>query len=242
MSARAPVAVVLAAGLGSRLQSVHADAPKGFVEIGGAPIIQRSVDALHRAGIREFVIVVGWMANHYRRWAAAQPSPIVCVDNTEYATTGSLRSLLIGCAGVQGRDVVIVESDLLYEPRAASMLLAAPSPDSLLASGFTKSGDEVWVFGSDHRLEQLSKQPWRDRTPMGELVGLTRLSADTVSALSHAARELPASAHYEDGLNAVAARQNIALLHVPDLAWCEIDDEHHLQRARTVVWPRLTHS
>jgi 2-aminoethylphosphonate-pyruvate transaminase len=241
MSARASVAVVLAAGLGSRLQSVHSQAPKGFVDVGGEPIIQRSLDALHAAGIHEFIIVVGWMADHYRRWAATQSLSITCVENAEYAMTGSLASLMVGCAGIPDRDIVIVESDLLYDPRAAAMLLTAPSRDTLLASGFTKSGDEVWVYGTDHLLEQLSKQPLLDRIPVGELVGLTRLSAETVRALSVAARLLPASVHYEDGLNAVAATHNIALLVVPDLAWCEIDDEHHLERARTLVWPRITH-
>jgi 2-aminoethylphosphonate-pyruvate transaminase len=237
----APVGIVLAAGLGSRLQSVHSAAPKGFVEIGGAPIIQRSLAALRAAGVREFVIVAGWMSDHYRDWAAGDPS-IALVENADYATTGSLRSLLIGCAAAPGRDVVAVESDLLYESRAAELLLSAPSPDTLLASGFTGSGDEVWVYGADDRLEHLSKTPWNGREALGELVGLTRLSAATVAQLTLAARELPASAHYEDGLNAVAPHRTIALLHVPDLVWCEIDDEQHLQRARSNVWPRILES
>lgn len=235
----APVAVVLAAGLGSRLQSVHSAAPKGFVEIAGVPIIQRSLDALRAAGVREVVIVVGWMAEHYRNWVATQSSSIVCVDNAAYATTGSLRSLLLGCAAVQGRDVVIVESDLLYEPRAAAMLLAAPSPDTMLVSGFTKSADEVWVYGGADRLEHLSKTAWGDRRALGELVGLTRLSAATVEAMRDAASDLPASAHYEDGLNAVATARAVSLLVAADLAWCETDDEQHLERARSTVWPRI---
>jgi 2-aminoethylphosphonate-pyruvate transaminase len=235
---REPVAVVLAAGLGSRLQAVHSAAPKGFVEIDGMPIIARSLNSLRQAGISEFVIVVGWMANHYRNWAA-NDSSISCVENAEYATTGSLRSLMIGCAGVPGRDVVVVESDLLYDPRGAAALVSAPSADTLLASGFTQSGDEVWVYGTDNRLEHLSKTTWNDRAAIGELVGLTRLSAATIAELTTAAKGLAASAHYEDGLNAIAARRRIDLLHLTNLAWCEIDDEYHLERARTIVWPRI---
>jgi 2-aminoethylphosphonate-pyruvate transaminase len=238
---REPVAVVLAAGLGSRLQSVHATAPQGFVEIDGVPIIQRSVDALRAAGIREFVIVVGWMANHYREWAA-NDSAITCVENADYATTGSLQSLMIGCSAVPGRDVLVVESDLLYDPSAAAALLSAPSADTLLASGFTSSGDEVWVYGADSRLEHLSKTAWNERVAIGELVGLTRLSTATIAELAAAARELPPSAHYEDGLNAVAGKRIISLLHLNNLAWCEIDDEQHLTRARTLVWPRIPRS
>jgi choline kinase len=242
--AAAPVAVVLAAGLGSRLQSVHSAAPKGFVEIDGVPIIERSLNALRAAGVRDFVIVVGWMAGHYRRWAAGYTADtsIACVENAEYATTGSLQSLMIGCAVVPGRDVVVVESDLLYEPRAAAVLLSASSADTLLMSGLTRSGDEVWVYGANERLEHLSKGSWNGRDALGELVGLTRLSAATIGAMTRAAAELRPSAHYEDGLNAVAASRDIALLHMPGLAWCEIDDEQHLSRARTLVWPKILES
>jgi 2-aminoethylphosphonate-pyruvate transaminase len=234
-----PVAVVLAAGLGSRLHAVHSAMPKGFVEIGGAPIIQRSLAALARAGITEVVLVVGWLGDQYRTWAAALSPPANCVTNADYAITGSLRSLLLGCAAIPGRDVVIVESDLLYEDRAVELLMAAPSTDTLLVSGFTRSGDEVWAYNRKNRLEHLSKSSWCDRLPLGELVGLTRLSAATVAALRRAAADLPASAHYEDGLNVVADGRDITLLHIPDLAWCEIDDEAHLERARTTVWPRI---
>ena len=234
-----PTAIVLAAGLGSRLRSVHAATPKGFVQIGGAPIIQRSVDALTRAGVESIVIVVGWMADMYRDWASSLGPAVTCVPNDDYASTGSLRSLLLGCATVPGGDVVIVESDLLYEARAAELLMAATSPDTMLVSGFTDSGDEVWVYGSNGRLEHLSKTSWDNREPVGELVGLTRLSAATVSAISEAALELPASAHYEDALNVVATTRDISLLRAPDLVWCEIDDEAHLSRARGIVWPRI---
>lgn len=232
--------MILAAGLGSRLQAVHRDEPKGFVDAGGGPIVARSVAALRRAGVREFVIVTGWQAARYRAWCAAECPGAVCVDNPAFATTGSLRSLLIGRAAAPGRDVVVVESDLLYEQRAADAVVRAPARDTILVGGFTGSGDEVWVHGdTDGRLARLTKQAQPGRTPLGELVGLSRLSAPVLDALAAAEPTLPAGAHYEDGLNAVAAARPIALLHLPGLVWCEIDDAAHLARARTAVWPRV---
>ena len=235
----ASVAVVLAAGLGSRLRAVQ-DLPKGFVEIGGEPIIARSVRALRAAGVEEFIFVVGWRAEHYRAWCAAACPGARCVDNADYATTGSLRSLLLGAAAVPGRDVIVVESDLLYEPRAPRLLQAAPDADAILVSGFTASGDEVWAYaGEAGRLRRLTKQREAGPEPLGELVGLTRMSAGLLESLAAAGAALPAGAHYEDGLNAVASQRPIALLKEAGLAWCEIDDPAHLARARTAVWPRI---
>lgn len=237
-----PVAVILAAGLGSRLQAVHSAKPKGFVEVEGLPIIARSVAALQRAGIREFVFVVGWQKQAYELWCAVECPGAVCVENADYTTTGSLRSLLLGSAAVPGRDILLVESDLLYEQRAPDLLLASPSADTVLISDFTRSRDEVWVYaapGEPSRLAHLTKQRAGGSEPVGELVGLSRVSAALLAQLRRAAESLSPAAHYEDGFNAVAERHSISLLRVPGLAWCEIDDAAHLERARGSIWPRI---
>lgn len=240
VSSSPPVAIVLAAGLGARLRAVQAERPKGFVEIGGEPLVARSVAALRDAGIRDFVFVVGWRAEFYRDWLAAALPGARCVPNADYAATGSLRSLRLGAAAAPGRDVLVVESDLLYEAGAPARLLAEPPGDVLLTSGFTRSGDEVWVYAEPAgRLRRLDKQAWEGRTPAGELVGLTRLTAATMARLAAAAAALPAAAHYEDGLNAICAEIPVRLRHEPGLVWCEIDDPAHLERARREIWPRL---
>lgn len=226
--------------MGSRLQTVHRGKPKGFVSVGDEPLIAHSLRALRRAGVRELVLVVGWQGDVYRAWAAAAWPGVTCVENPEFATTGSLRSLLLGCEAAPGRDVLVVESDLLYEPRAVETLFAAPSPDTVLLSSFTGSGDEVWAYARPSgRLARLTKVRADGVEPAGELVGLCRVSAALVQRLAAAAATLPASAHYEDALTAVSGEHPIALLRIDDLAWCEIDDPQHLDRARRLVWPRV---
>ena len=201
----------------------------------------RSVEALQRAGVSEFVFVVGWRGEIYREWCARECSAAVCVENPAYATTGSLSSLLIGAAVAPERNLIVVESDLLYEQRAPDLLLSATDMDTVLISGFTRSRDEVWAYESaPNRLARLTKRREEEvGEPVGELVGLTRMSASLIRDLGTAARTMAATAHYEDGLNAVAAARAITLLPVPDLAWCEIDDPAHLVRARDAVWPRI---
>jgi len=237
-AAASVTAVILAAGLGERLRPVQVDEPKGFIAIGGGAIIARSLMQLTAAGVRDIVLVAGWRQESYRALLAAQFPAVRLAINPDYATTGSLASLLIGYKGVAG-DVLVVESDLLYESRALAALLAAPGRSTLLASGPTGSGDEVWVYAREARLAHLSKQAWGGAPRVGELVGLTRLSGELMQALGGAADRLSAAAHYEDGLNAVCAQQTVDILCLDDLAWCEIDDAAQLARARNEIWPRI---
>ncbi len=55
-------AVLLAAGAGSRM----GHRPKCLLELDGEPLIRRLIQALHRAGIHEVVVVLGHYAEHIR--------------------------------------------------------------------------------------------------------------------------------------------------------------------------------
>ena len=55
-------AVVLAAGRGTRMREMTADLPKPMLEVRGKPVLQYIVEGLRDAGVRKFLIVVGYRA------------------------------------------------------------------------------------------------------------------------------------------------------------------------------------
>lgn len=222
--------VILAAGLGSRLGH---NRPKGLLAPVDETLVQRSIRLLQEAGLGPVTLVVGHMAEHYQKL----PEAPLCLTNADYATTGSLRSLLIAHRHLQD-DLVVLESDLVYEPRALERLLACPQPNVILASGFTGAGDEVYVDAPGARLRNLSK----DRaafTPMGEFVGINRFSHQLLQALESWGESHP-EAHYEsDGLVALCDRHPVHVELIADLIWCEVDDPEHWRRCQTEIYPRL---
>ena len=55
-------AVVLAAGRGTRMREMTAELPKPMLEVHGKPVLQHIVEGLRDAGVREFLIIVGYRA------------------------------------------------------------------------------------------------------------------------------------------------------------------------------------
>ena len=234
-------AVILAAGLGSRLKDHTEDQPKGFIEIDGQSLIERSMKSLLRAGFTDIIIGTGYLHDHFE--LLKQKYPVTTFRSVDYATTGSMYTLYVLRHLIKS-PFLLLESDLLYDPAALRFLLEDHLEDIILASGATNSGDEVFIQASaDNKLQQMSK----DRTTLkhisGELVGITKLSVATLARMcafseTHYNKGNRAL-HYEDALVGVAASHPIHVKVVEELAWCEIDDDNHLSRALNLIYPKL---
>src|SRR5436189_3311763 len=55
-------AVVLAAGRGTRMRQLTAELPKPMIEVRGKPVLQHIVEGLRDAGVRRFLIIIGYRA------------------------------------------------------------------------------------------------------------------------------------------------------------------------------------
>jgi len=233
--------------MGTRLRSVVDARPKGLIAIDGETLVGRSVRVLREAGISDVTIVAGYCAGQYDRFAAQQPD-VHTVLNERFASSGSMASLaraLDAGEADDARDVLVLESDIVYEPRAMTAILSSPSSDATLLSGPTGAGDEVWVCAPGGRLQTMSKRAADLPGIAGEFVGITRLSSEGARAMRRAFTAFVARCGHErmdyetEALVAVGAERAIAAVLVADLLWGEIDDERHFTRVTELVWPRL---
>ncbi len=235
-------AVILAAGRGTRLAGHTGDLPKGFLKLGVRSIIEESIDRLTQAGIDDILIVTGHVATHYEALAARQPGLIRTVHNPRFAESGSMYSLYCAKPAID-RAFLLLESDLVYEPRALTCLLAGSAADAILISGPTQAGDEVYVEVQAGALRGMSKDRTQLASVAGELVGISRISPALYARMcAIAERAFAASLHYDyetDCLVAAGREQAIACPLIPDLVWGEIDDPAHLDRVRATVYPEV---
>jgi 2-aminoethylphosphonate-pyruvate transaminase len=236
-------AVVLAAGLGSRLKSRTSQQPKGFLELNGASLIARSCHQLARHGIEQIFIGTGHLAEAYEIFAAGfREATVRCVRSDRYATTGSMYTLYVLKSVLDGA-FLLLESDLLYESRALQALLSAPAEDVILASGFTGSGDEVYLeLDAQSNLVALSKNKEKLSKADAELVGINKLSLETYHLACDVLEEKLANEprfDYEHALAEVSRKHPIQVLKEEQLVWCEIDNEDQLTRATNFILPQL---
>lgn len=241
MNSNLTTGVILAAGLGSRLKDRTKQMPKGFIEVDGQSLIERSVATLLAAGVDRIIIGTGYLHEHFD--ALRGKYPIETFRNTEYSTTGSMYTLY-ELRHLINAPFLLLESDLLYENAAIDYLSNDPRENIILASGATHSGDEVYIQASaENQLQQMSKDRATLTHVTGELVGITKLSVQALEAMSSFAEVQFNNGNqmlnYEDALVGIADVQNIHVKVIEELVWCEIDDENHLSRALKFVYPKI---
>ncbi|MCM0650589.1 phosphocholine cytidylyltransferase family protein [Clostridium swellfunianum] len=237
-------AVILAAGLGSRLKEKTKYMPKGFLTIEDKAIVLRSIDKLIEAGINRLVIGTGYHSEYYEELALKNPL-IECVKNEEFASTGSMYTLY-NLQSKINEDFLLLESDILYDKHGLDELLKDRRANVILASGKTNSNDEVYIEADkDNKLVNMSKKSEQLQSIYAELVGITKVSNDMYKEMCrYTANELEKNRKfdYESVIVAVSKKMDVYVNKLEDYAWCEIDDDTHLNRALNSIFPKIKES
>ena len=234
-------AVIVAGGLGSRFGGRTEAMPKGFIEIEGEAIVERSVRKLIANGVERIIIGTGHCSEWYDRLAKKYPC-IVTVRNDDYAKTSSMGTLAV-CAPLVTGDFFLLESDLIYDAVGLKVLANDARENVILASGPTNSKDEVYLETDENGvLKNVSKNRSEISSVAGELVGITKLGKKTLDEMTaYYRKDFPAhiKIDYEQVLKAVAQQTPVYVRTVQYYAWTEIDDEAMFTRAIETIWPRI---
>ena len=182
------IGVILAAGLAKRLRPLTDTKPKCLLKVGERTLLERTVDAMHQAGITEFLVVTGYRGEMIREFLTTHYPQVTIqyLDNVDYEHNNNIYSLWMACQKVRGCDFLLMDSDILCDP--AAVVRIAQEQTAALAVNRHELGEEEMkvVVDSDNRITEISKT-CRPEDAMGESVGIEKITADYSEAL---AREL----------------------------------------------------
>lgn len=232
------IAVIMAAGMGTRFGQMTEKIPKGFIPYNGIPMVVRSIRTLIDCGIDRIIIGTGYKKEEYESLAKDYPQ-IECVFSPRYAETNSMYTLY-NCRDAIGRnDFILLESDLVFEKKAITSLMECPYESAMLITPVTKFQDQYYVEMNDKcQLVNCSTDKTKIN-PSGELVGIHKIGSEffriLVDEYDKIVQEKP-KLGYEFQLLDVSKRiRPMNVLKVDGLQWYEIDDINDLDFAQKNV-------
>ena len=232
-------AIILAAGTASRLRPLTDSPPKCLLKIGGRSLLQRSIDALTANGISEIVIVTGYLHEQIESFVGRQYPGlrVTYIYNKEYSTTNNIYSLWLARPEADGEDVLLLDSDLLYDPAILNRVMACSHSNVLTLIRHPLGEEEMKVVTDEQgSILEISKT-CNPALAAGESLGIERMSKSYTTALYRElalmiGREGLSNIFYERAFERLIPQgHTFRVLDVSDLFSCELDTVEDFENA-----------
>jgi N-acetyl-alpha-D-muramate 1-phosphate uridylyltransferase len=162
-------AIVLAAGLGTRMRPYNGQIPKPLVAVGGKSLIDYGLDRLADAGVEQAVVNVHHLADAVERHLATRRKPLIVISDEREELLGTGGGIAKALPQLGDAPFFLVNSDTLwldgvkpnftrlaeiFDPNSMdALLLLAPTTGSL---GYEGRGDYAML--PDGRLRRRIEQ------------------------------------------------------------------------------------
>ena len=140
-------AIMLAAGKGSRLGKYTKDNTKCMLNVHGKTLLERAIDALLEANIKDFIIVLGYKGENVKKYIKEKELDkkinITYIDNNVYDITNNIYSLYLAKDYLVKDDTILLESDLIYDTSIVKKLVDSKYESAALIAKY-----EEWMDGT----------------------------------------------------------------------------------------------
>lgn len=242
-------AVILAAGQGTRIRSVHGEHPKCLIEVDDSTILDRQLEALSMAGINEVAIVVGYekeqVVAHVISRERRYNQRIHFIENPAFALTNNIYSLWLAIDWLRGDSFVVLNADVIFDPGILENAVHPDAPISMIVDPLWRNETMKVVIEGDRVTRMSKKIPEEEFS--GTYIGITVFSKSMQERFLRRLNDFISAGRVNDFFNVAVQELADEGVHVgytstEGLAWAEIDDPLDLTFAQQTVFPNLAPS
>ena len=173
-------ALIIAAGLGSRLKKHTENLPKCMLDFGGKTLLQRQLEAYKNSGVENISLIRGYKKEKIKY------KGIKYFENTDYRNNNILNSIFYAEKVING-NIIISYSDILFDSSVVQRTLESNHDISVVVDidwrGYYVgrkdhpiSEAENVIFNSNNEVEKIGKINKGNQEVHGEFIGMIKLS------------------------------------------------------------------
>lgn len=239
-------ALILAAGIGSRLGDITKELPKCLVPVAGKPILEYQLDALLANGITDVALVLGYKKEKILTFIESKEKykhiTFTFALNPEYATTNSSYSYWQARSLVGQEPYIHLNCDMVLFPPLIKQLKESPFDNAILVDRNVKldaSMEQVILEKDDkgHRIVKMDKANLPGA--MGRGSGMAKLSPTAVVVMKERVAGFVAKGdknqHCHGLMRHALTQVPFYALDASDLLFREINTQEELKEAEEVI-------
>lgn len=151
-------ALILAAGMGTRLKPITDFKPKCMVEINGKPIIYKQIDNLAKNGIKDITVIAGYKSEMLKNALKQQYPFVKVVINDRYATTNNMYSAYLAKEYYSQSEFLLMNADVFYDESVISELASRRYKNSIVVEKGVYNVESMKVRFNNGHISEISKK------------------------------------------------------------------------------------
>ena len=240
-------ALMLAAGMGKRLAKYTSNNTKCMVEVAGEKLIDRAIDALKIAGIKRFVLVIGYKGENLKKYILEKHEgemEFVFIENKDYATTNNIYSFYLARKELVKDDTILLESDVIFEKDLIKKMVEYRLSDIAAVAKYESWMDGTCVTVDDHDILSFVEKKNMVNSELDKYyktVNIYKFSVPFVRDiylpfLEAYMKAYGMNSYYETTLKVLCMLPDFKLkaFYMRDIDWYEIDDAQDLSIANAL--------
>lgn len=223
-------AILLAAGVGTRIINDINQQPKSMLDVGGVPLIVHTVELLQKNNI-EVVVITGFKNEIIKK--ALEKYDVTFYYNPFYAATNSIGSLWFAREEFNTEEIFVANADVYYTQELLDIVLKAEQEVFLLSDESRADKGDYFFLTKNGILEKYGKELTREERNC-EYVGIGVLKKEWVLLFKNRLCELIQSGNYnlwwENVLYSFVGEKDIYTVDSEGCFWSEVDTIEDYQR------------
>jgi choline kinase len=178
-------AVILAAGIASRLRPLTDNTPKCLLKVGNKTILEHTLENLIANNISDIIIVTGYLENQVKSFVKEKfpQLNVTFIYNELYASTNNIYSLWLSKDALLGDEMLLMDSDIIFDKNIIKELFISGHINCLALKRHDVGVEEIKVKADNKgRILEISKEV-KPSEAIGESIGIELFKKNSLKEL-----------------------------------------------------------
>ena len=236
-------AIILAAGIGSRISPLTDNCPKSLLKIYDKTILEMMISHIQDCHINDIVFVTGYLEEQIKEYVNINFPDLKAyfVTNEKYAETNTGFSLLLAKDFVENSDIIKFDADVVFDKEILKKLIECPYENALcIDKNIHLDAEEIKVIIDDKNKILKASKTVDPQKAIGESIGIEKIGKNTAKLLFQELEEVMKDKknhqeYYEVAYERLIEKgESFHALDITGLVWVEIDTKEDFELAKNI--------